>query len=91
MSHNFSCSPQGGNYHSKTPTCCIGKTILGGEYDINPSTCTYVTIVRTFQLGLPKMIVTPPPLILFCYLMIKKYKLIWTQTRLEYQLFVLLW
>ena len=29
MSHNFPCSPQGGKLN---PTCCIGKTILGGIY-----------------------------------------------------------
>ena len=31
MSQNFPCSPQGGKL-SLNPTCCLGKTILGGIY-----------------------------------------------------------
>ena len=32
MSHNFPCSPQGGKMSQLNPTCCIGKTIIGGIY-----------------------------------------------------------
>ena len=30
MSHNFPCSPQGGKVSQLNPTCCMGKSILGG-------------------------------------------------------------
>ena len=32
MSHIFPCSLQGGKLLQLNPTCCIGKTILGGMY-----------------------------------------------------------
>ena len=41
MSHNFPCSPQGGKLSQLNPTGCIGKTILGGTYDILGSYCCF--------------------------------------------------
>ena len=32
VSHIFPCSPQGGKISQLKPTCCMGKTILGGTY-----------------------------------------------------------
>ena len=40
MSHDFPCSPQGGKLSQLNPTCCIGKTILGGIYSLVPWTCS---------------------------------------------------
>ena len=33
LSHHFPCIPQGGIISTVNPTCCIGKTILGGIYE----------------------------------------------------------